>query len=136
MGWKKDGSCRWKGTGVVESFRIELYRRRYSYARSYYRVFHNEILLGLAITRPGANHCADEYSRMLLFERIGRNDASHLPAMIGNEIWFRGGVLYPDEQAGLTWIFEKDNFGGHFKCEYLDWEDAWYFLTGSRPPTK
>ncbi len=133
MGWKRFFSGCWEGTGVVEGFSIEFHRRASRNERNYYRVFHNDVLLGLAQTRPGANHCADEYSRLLLFERLGMNDPNSRPSLIGDAIWFQGRVLYPDEQAGLNWICEGEYAGGHFRYEYLDWEDAWRELTRIRP---
>jgi hypothetical protein len=137
MGWKKRYNCCWDGTGVVEGFRIEYHEGSPTqsglFERSLYHVFYKEQLLGFARTRSGANHCADEYSRLMLFERLGKNDPNCRPSLIGTEIWFQGRVLCPDELAGMNWICEGEYAGGHFRYEYLDWEDAWKELTRVRP---
>lgn len=129
MGWKRDGEGRWKGTGVVDGFRIELHKRASPMERSVYSVLHGTRYLGVAQTRSGANHCADEHSRMLLFQRLGMNDPNREPALIGNEIWFRGRVLRPSENASFKWVVEGkcDELNVVINC--LGWEQAWPYLT-------
>lgn len=77
MGWKSIGPRHWQGTGVDEGFRIEYVRSNNpADYRSVYYVYHHDVLLGVAKTRHGANHCVDEHSRMLLFQRLGKNDTN------------------------------------------------------------
>lgn len=136
MGWKRDGERRWKGTGVVDGFRIEFLKRASRMERSVYSVLHGKRYLGVSKTRSGANHCADEHSRMLLFQQLGINDPNSRPTLVGDAIWFQGRVLYPDEQAGMNWVFEEERVDRHRRITYLDWEDAWHELTGSYPQSK
>jgi len=130
MSWKSIGPRHWQGTGVDDGFRIEYVRSHNpSEYRSVYYVYHQDVLLGVARTRPGANHCVDEHSRMLLFQRLRINEPHRQPALLGSAIWFQGRVLRPDEDAGFNWVYEGDFDNEHRKIECWDWEEAWGYLT-------
>jgi hypothetical protein len=141
MSWKRsDRKCGdrdwpvWAGTGVVAGFFIvdQSEKRGDGSLCKWFYVYHGDIPLGVARTRYSADHCADEFSRMILFNTLGIADPCQHPCLVGDSICYQGRILLPDPSTGFNWKFEGEHFGRHQTVEDLFWEEAWWCLTRTK----